>query len=67
MFTSSTDQKNALIGMLAESKFSGARQTRHAVVIDVLYEYLKAGHAIQGTQVSGSQVHGKKACERPFG
>lgn len=53
--------------MLAQNKFSGARQTRQAVLIEVLYEHLKAGHAIQGTRVSGSQVHGKKACERRFG
>lgn len=41
MWASSTDQKDALIETLAESKFGGARWTPHDVFIKVLYEYFK--------------------------
>jgi len=41
MWEHSTDQKDALIDTLAESKFGGARWTPHDVFIKVLYEYFK--------------------------
>jgi len=41
MWANSTDQKDALIDTLAESKFGGARWTPHDVFIKVLYEYFK--------------------------
>ncbi|MEO8393208.1 MAG: helicase-related protein [Chloroflexota bacterium] len=41
MWADSTDQKDALIDTLAESKFGGARWTPHDVFIKVLYEYFK--------------------------
>ncbi len=41
MWAESTDQKDALIEMLRDSKFSGTRWTPHDVFIKVLYEYFK--------------------------
>ena len=41
MWAESTDQKDALVEMLRDSKFSGTRWTPHDVFIKVLYEYFK--------------------------
>jgi len=41
MWADSTDQKQALIDTLLESKFSGIKWTPHDVFIKVLYEYFK--------------------------
>lgn len=70
MWADSTDQKDALIETLTESKFGGARWTPHDVFIKVLYEYFKdrllpdAPEARLGVELASFQQEGLREAIR---